>query len=343
MKKLIFLSSLIFLAACASQPAVQPTTTLLADTATATALPTATFTPEPTDTPTLEPIPEGTYTDTLPARVIAVVRDGVVVEIEEGPIEVAIDAITGRILFERIDGQWMDYKVRIFVIGEAVDDKYDGIGEIPTSIIESAEGLVLAAEADPGLTQNGVPVQLGLDTEREIRVMGSGSHDVWWFGINLGTGPYTHPDDFGGANGGVFYVGTRIPSGDILIVQENFGISTSGDQRSASDNTWVYANGEVPERESQATRPGYLTLNQMMSMLGDPRTIGEVIHIRSTIYDPKAEASARETSRDWNLGWMDFYQVMLGNKYPDDNLTPWMIPSNFALSEEIWRMFGYGW
>ena len=182
MKKLIFLSSLIFLAACASQPAVQPTTTLLADTATATALPTATFTPEPADTPTEEPAPEGTYIETLPTRVIAVVRDGVVVEIEEGPIEVAIDEATGRYLFERVDGQWVEYTPRIYVVGEEnIIGSYDHIeaGNMPVEILQNVTDIIVRAEQNSNLTRDGQPVTTGYDQDWPIEEWNDGRQFIW--------------------------------------------------------------------------------------------------------------------------------------------------------------------
>ena len=251
-----------------------------------------------------------------------------VVEIEEGPIEVAIDETTGRILFEKIDGEWVPYTRRIVVTGEDIDEGQDEV-VIPNDIILNAEGLIAQATPFQRMGQDGQlhEVALGFDVDWGI-MEGTGSDYFWWSGVILGSSEYSGPYL---ENPIATFIGLPTQSGDILIITSIYDRTGLN----ITPGTHVYKGGVIPQTISQiGDASPYITTNtEVGNFFADPASVGRVIHAKT-----KFREHDLQTVQDrWGAEWEEVVNALVnGRAQSSDRISTWGL-AIISADEDFWE------
>ena len=270
----------------------------------------------------------------VPDRWVVEVVDGEVKRVKESGLVVYIDPENGEYKLEKkSDGEIVLYEPRTFFIGGEIGDAYSVFvsGDVPVEIIESAKEMVLNVDESKLFTRNGELVSLGYDEEWGVEEWNNGGKHMWWFGVNLGVGEYNYPHE--AVRGRVVYVGTLPLSRDIFVAGLPLPTEYSSDYN-MNLIAWSCAGGEIPEKIQDEENVN-ITLGEYVSMMNSKQAIGEVIHLRSSIY---SEAVGME----WNSVLGSFATLMstdskiqLSEGYVD------ITSGTLSLKDEVWAEFGY--
>jgi len=180
----------------------------------------------------------------VPDRYVSRVNaDDIVEEVLEPETLVLVDPDTGRYMYEILFGKWVEYEIRIMVVGEKpFAEEPEIIIEMPKEVIESCAETVRGADMFQRKV-NGKIVELktGYDEIFGEDELSAGIH-IPWYGILCGALDsdvtiYSSVPVVAG------FIGVEMNSGDILLITmifERFGWDISGE-------TVVFDGGIVPE------------------------------------------------------------------------------------------------
>lgn len=253
-----------------------------------------------------------------------------VVEIEERPIEVAIDETTRRFLFERIDREWVPYTPRIVVTGEDVMPGQDEAA-IPVDVILNAEDFIAQATPFQRIGQDGQlhEVPLGFDEEWGI-VEGQDFDSFWSSGVILGSSENFDSDVDWTENPVSVYIGIPTQSGDILIISSLYDRTGLN----ITPGTHVYEGGVIPQTISQiAEASPYVTTNtEVGNFFSSPSSVGFVIHFKMSF-----RYHTLQSYQDlWGSEWEEVVNALVnGRAQSSDGISDWGL-GIISADEDFW-------
>lgn len=279
-------------------------------------------------------IPEGAESHKekeLEDRYVTIVNEeGKTEEILESGVKVLVNPETGVYEYEFENGQWVEYKPRVMVVGEKIGEIVKEI-EVPSEVIDSCAETVQNADLFHRIIDGKtVEVPTGSDSlwdESEYK----GRTYFQWSGVLCGAIEYSSGHNNFLKNSVVAFVGVGMNSGDVLLISTVFSRSSND----FSNASYIFKSGTIPndmrdiiklevlDKPMSATERANLVLN---SNIGVPLYFVSVSDNNLSLWD------------EWSAEWNEVKDSLGSGEYTNKGGSSVWQASMVGASESFWKL-----